>query len=307
MNEPQGELYDLGYQHYDGPREGRSRGRKAIFWNGVRTVLGLGRGPKAKILPLLMFTSAMLPALIFAVIFAILGPLDDFAGPAEYYGLISFILFIFSAMTAPDLIIPDRRERVIDLYLVRPISATDYIVGRSLAFFVVVLALVYSGQVILQVGLILGASSPWDHVQENWLDIPRFLGAGALIALFITVVPLAVASFTNRRAVASAFVIGLFFISFMVVQPLTANSCGPDQRGVEGCDPVTGDASKWFSLLSVWDTPLRVSNMVFDHEDGSPSMVASQELHNSIPLAAYGLTVLALGSTLWWQYRRIVL
>ena len=42
MREAQGEVFDLGYQHYDGPREGRSRARKAIFWDGIRTVLGLG-------------------------------------------------------------------------------------------------------------------------------------------------------------------------------------------------------------------------------------------------------------------------
>ena len=51
MTEAQGEVFDLGYQRYDGPREGRARGRRAIFETGVRTVLGIGRGGRAKILP----------------------------------------------------------------------------------------------------------------------------------------------------------------------------------------------------------------------------------------------------------------
>ena len=37
MTESDGQLFDLGYQHYEGPREGRMRARKALFVNGVRT------------------------------------------------------------------------------------------------------------------------------------------------------------------------------------------------------------------------------------------------------------------------------
>mgnify|MGYP007026202615 CR=1 FL=1 len=44
MTQRAGELFDLGYQHYDGPREGRMRARKAVFFDGFRTTLGLGRG-----------------------------------------------------------------------------------------------------------------------------------------------------------------------------------------------------------------------------------------------------------------------
>ena len=65
--QPQGEVYNLGYQHYDGPREGRPRARRAIFENGVRTVLGLGRGPRAKVLPALLFLAFALTVLSMAV------------------------------------------------------------------------------------------------------------------------------------------------------------------------------------------------------------------------------------------------
>ena len=64
MTEPHGEVFDLGYQHYAGPREGRMRPRKALWMSGVRTALGLGRGSRAKILPVLLFASAMAPAVI---------------------------------------------------------------------------------------------------------------------------------------------------------------------------------------------------------------------------------------------------
>ena len=68
MTQSGGEVFDLGYQHYDGPREGRVRAFKALWVNGVRTALGLGRGSRAQVLPILLFVSVMAPAVILALV-----------------------------------------------------------------------------------------------------------------------------------------------------------------------------------------------------------------------------------------------
>jgi len=313
--EAQGEVFDLGYQRYDGPREGRSRARKAMYWDGVRTVLGIGRGGRAKALPVLMFIAAMFPAVVFVIILSFAGEAADFLpGPGDYYDIISLMLFIFGAIMAPELLSPDRKDRVLDLYLVRPITSTDYVFARVLAFFTVVLALVYSGQIVLQVGLILTAADPLDFIKDNWLDIPKFMAAGVLVAAFITVVPMAVAAFTTRRAYASAFIIGLFMISWVTTNILTERQCNVEARTVDGritfeesaCKPITGDAAKWISLLNVRAIPLRASDLVFDRveTDAEPSVIASRDLHDSIPIAAYGAYTLIPIGLLWWQYRR---
>ena len=67
------EVYDLGYQHYQGPREGRARARRSLYVNGLRTTLGIGRGPLAKVLAVLMFAAAMVPAVVMAVIVSLFG------------------------------------------------------------------------------------------------------------------------------------------------------------------------------------------------------------------------------------------
>ncbi len=313
--QPQGEVYNLGYQRYDGPREGRPRARRAIFENGVRTVLGLGRGPRAKVLPALLFLGAIVPALIFVIILSVVGTSADFIpGPADYYQVISIILLLFGAISAPELLCPDRRDNVIHLYLVRPLTPTDYLLGRFLAFFVIVLALAYSGQIILQVGLALSASDPWQYIQDNWADIPRFLGAGVLMALFITAVPLAVASFTDRRAYAAAFAIGLFIISTGVADGLTTTEECREVRLRDGSTDfvcgsggkaVTGEAAKWFSLISIRDVPIRINDMIFDTENESASAKAAAELHDSIPIAWYVLFTAGPVLLLWLRYRRI--
>ena len=128
------EVFDLGYRHYEGLREGRARARRAIYVNGLRTTLGLGRGTMAKVLAILMFGAAMVPAVIMAVVASLLEPLaDTLPSHADYYELVSLVLFLFAAIIGPELLCPDRRDGVINLYLVRPITPTDYVAARWLA------------------------------------------------------------------------------------------------------------------------------------------------------------------------------
>ena len=317
MTEAQGEVFDLGYQHYDGPREGRSRARRAIFENGVRTVLGLGRGPRAKILPTALFIAAMIPALVLVIIASLAEPLASFLpGPADYYQVVFMILLLFSAIMAPELLCADRRDNVIHLYLVRPLTPTDYVVGRYLAFFAIVLAIVYSGQLVLQVGLVLSADNPLTYLRDSWSTILRILAAGVVIAAFIAVIPLAVAAFTTRRAYAAAFVIGLFLTSTAAAAALTAPDFVCEEIEVDGrivhteCRPsgegaLTGEAAKWFTLIALGEIPLRVNDLTFDRENDSEIARAAADLPDALLVGWYLLFTAGPGALLWWRYQRI--
>ena len=311
MTEPRGEVFDLGYQHYKGPREGRMRARKALWMNGVRTALGLGRGPRAKILPVLLFVAAMIPALVLTLVASQSGPGGDVTGHSGYYQIVSIILFLFAAIIAPELLCPDRRDGVINLYLVRPLTPTDYVVGRWLAFFSITLAIVYFGQVILLVGLTLAAAEPPDYLRDHWLDIPRFLGAGLVVALFTTTLPMAVSAFTTRRAYAAAFVIGLFLVSTAVAGALTEYdehiTESPEPGGwtaVQG-EPVAGDAAKWFALIDIGSVPIHVNDLIFAEENESELAKLVRELPAGVPIGWYLLLTVGPGFALWWRYRRI--
>ena len=308
MTQTSGELYDLGYQHYQGPREGRMRARKAVFVDGIRTILGLGHGALAKVLPILLFGAAMAPAVIMAVIASLTRGLLNLPGHDDYYQVISVVLIIFSAIMAPELLCPDRRNGVISLYLVRPLTTGDYVAGRWLAFFTVTLLLVYSGQMVLLAGLILSAADPVDYLRANWLDIPRILGAGLLLAAFITTLPLAVAAFTNRRAYAAAFVIGLFIISTAVADILTScdNHNGRSSAaGSAECEPLTGDLAKWFGLVEMGKVPTNVNNMIFGKEDEGGQAQLISELHWTVPIGWYVVLTGGLGFVLWSRYKRL--
>ena len=315
MIERDAEVFDLGYQRYTGPREGRNRARLALFQNGVRTVLGVGRGGRAKILPALLFLGVMSPAVVFVIILSFIGEAgaDFIPGPADYYGIVGVVLIIFSAIMAPELLGPDRRDNVLPLYLVRPLTSTDYILARFLAFFSITLALVYAGQIVLQAGLILTADSQIDYIRDNWADVLRILFVGILVALFISVAPMAVAAFTTRRAYAAAFVIAVWLISTITVNSLTVETCttetvttnGVTVSNTEDCSRLTGDFAPYIGLLDAGSVTDHITVMVFDTEPGGPAMMAVAELNDVWPMGAYAAFTGIPALLLWNRYRRI--
>ena len=292
MTEPRGEVYDIGYQRYDGPREGRARARKAVWINGVRTALGLGRGWTSKILPGLLLLTLMIPALVFTLIASTL-PVTSSEIPdhSDYYQIASIVLLIFSAIIAPELLTADRRNGIINLYFVRPMSPTDYVVGRWLAFFSITLVLVYLPQIALLTGLTLGADIPLDHLRDNWQVVPRFLGAGFVLALFTTTIPLSVASFTTRRAYAAAIVIGIW-----VIAAVTGNAL---------VEELQGENIKWFALIDLGSVPIYINDMIFAKVSDSDINAVANDLPRAAVIAWYLALVVVPGTLLWWRYRNL--
>ena len=323
MTTSEGQLFDLGYQRYEGPREGRTRARKALFVNGIRTCFGLGRGAMAKILPILFFGAVMAPAIGFIIFVAtterLIGAPLDIPGHADYYEIVSLILLLFSAVIAPELLCPDRRSGVITLYLVRSLTFTDYVLGRWLAFFVVSLLFIYTGQVVLMVGLTMSATEPLEYLRDNWADIPRFLAAGLVIAIMTTTIPLAAASFTTRRVYASAFVIGLWLI--------TASAAGILVGGFEDSETQTEtrngvtistssttnnvllgetELAPLVALLDIGSVPIHISGMIFDKDDEGVVSVQVAKLPETVVILWYAIIVGVPGYLLWNRYRRLL-
>ena len=292
MTDRQGEVYDIGYQRYHGPQEGRSRARKAIWINGIRTSLGLGRGWTSKILPALLFIAMVTPALISTLIATFAGSATDtILGHADYFEIASRILLLFSAIIAPELLTTDRRNGLINLYLVRPLSLNDYILGRWLAFFSITLIIVYLPQLLLFVGLSLSAPDVWDYLQSNWLNIPRFLASGLIVAAFTTTLPLSVAAFTTRRAYAAAFVIGLFIVSSATGNALV--------------EEIGGASAKWYALIDITSVPIFINDMIFNKTDSSELIDELKQLPNLVVYAWYLVLTVGPASLLWWRYQNL--
>src|SRR5690606_16420991 len=122
-------------------------------------------------------------------------------------------LFLFAALVGPELLCRDRREGVLQLYLVRPLAGGDYAAARWLAFLAVMLVAAWVPQTVLFIGLAMGDPTPASYVAKHWLDVPRYLFSGLAMAAYLTSLAMLTASFTTRRAYASIFLVGVVAIT----------------------------------------------------------------------------------------------
>lgn len=213
-----GEVFDLGYQGYDGVRTGRWARRRAIWRDGIRISLGLGRSTGAKFASWLLIGLALVPIVVLVVISAFLSPAEevteDFELPSysSYYEWAIVPLGLFAAVVAPLLICPDRRDGVLSLYASRPITPTDYVASRWAAFLTVAVAAAWLPEAILFTWNALDASSPGSFLTDNWDVVPRFLAAGAVVAIMLTTLSLFASTFTTRRAYAAVGILAALFV-----------------------------------------------------------------------------------------------
>jgi ABC-type transport system involved in multi-copper enzyme maturation permease subunit len=267
----------------------------------VRTALGLGRGGRAKVLPWFFIGVLTAIALVMALI---AGAAERLAGPgaterlnlpshADYYAIASIIVFVFAAVVAPELLCRDRREGVISLYLVRPLTSGDYVASRWAACFAVVVAALWLPQVVLLVGLAMGDPTPVGYLRERWLDIPRFLAAGVAMAAYVTTLALLTASFTTRRAFASVFLVGLFVIT----TPFTTGLASQ----------VGGAVGRWISMFNLTNIPVHVNDLIFGQASEITEHAPARELPAALRVAWYLAWVLVPAAVLRLRYRRLAL
>lgn len=223
---PGGNIYDIGYQAYDGPRLGRRAALGALFRQALRACYGLGRGGRAKIVPVTLGVMALLPAVLAIGISALAaqapggGDILEEASPvrfATYHGLISILVMLFAAAQGPELFGRDQRYGVLPLYFSRVLTRIDYAVAKTGGLWVALLLMIVVPQVLLLVGRIFVAPDPVQGFQEEIGAVPQFMAQAVLTAGLLGSLTALVASHTPRRAYATAIIIAIFIIPSIVV------------------------------------------------------------------------------------------
>ncbi len=216
-----GVIHDLGYRRYDGQRLGRAQIARALCWHSLRSAFGIGRGVKAKILPVITFAIMCLPAVVNAVAVALSSsharqiPYDTYV-PA----LRVLVMTIFIAAQAPELVSRDLRSHVLPLYFSRPIRRIDYPLAKLAAFVIACLIMIEIPELLLYLGTVLqahGFSAVWAQTRAL---IPGLL-VGLMWAVLLAAIGLALASFTGRRAYATGTIAIFFFLTWTLARLLS--------------------------------------------------------------------------------------
>jgi ABC-2 type transport system permease protein len=212
MPEAAGVIHDLGYRGYDGPRLGRAQIVRALTWHSFRSAFGIGRGAKAKVLPVLALVAMCLPAAVNAFAVA--------RGSARLFGydvytptLRVVVVTVFIAAQAPELVSKDLRNRVLPLYFSRPLRRGDYPLAKYVALTAACLVLIELPLLILYVGTIAsakGGSAVWAETRALFPG----LGMGVLWAVMMAAIGLVLASLSGRRAYATGIVAITCFLTW---------------------------------------------------------------------------------------------
>jgi ABC-2 type transport system permease protein len=231
---PGGSIYDLGYQRYDGPRLGRRHAWSALFWDSLRSAFGIGRGTRAKVVPVGLLIIAFLPVVVALGVAALVGDRIRPIRPDNYFEVVRMVILLFCAAVAPELVGRDLRHRVLSLYFTRALERRGYAVAKVGALVSALLVIALGPQVVLFVGSALVDSDPVGYLADHLGEIGPMLASGVLSALLIGAISLAIAAHTPRRAYATGGIIALFVIasafgSFITV---AGDGEGPTRYGV---------------------------------------------------------------------------
>jgi ABC-2 type transport system permease protein len=231
-----GAVYDRGYRGYEGVRGGRTAARAALFRASVRRALGFRRPWRQKVAPMALLAIATVPAIVFVGVGYITRdtPAADFEWITyrEYVG-VSNSLLVFVALTAPDIMCPDRRQRVLPLLFARPLTGADYVIAKVGAMFAILFAFSFLPQVVLFLGqMLVSDDGALRYARDNAEVIWQVPIAVAVLSIFYAAVGVAIASLTTRRIIAGATIIGLFLVTSIVSSVLVG------QRETESVQPV---------------------------------------------------------------------
>ncbi|MFH1105328.1 MAG: hypothetical protein V1757_10380 [Actinomycetota bacterium] len=211
----EGVVFDLGYRPHEGPRLGRSGARWALYRDGIRRVLGLRRRARRKVFPVVLMSIAVMPALFFVAISVVAGEFDaelTFFDHAQYFELTGIMALVFIALAAGELLVPDRVHGTLAVYASRPLTTVDYLVGRALSLFTVVVGFLWLPHLVLFLGR-AWVSGFGSYVADNWPTLWKTLLAS--LVYFAAYAPLAllIATTSKRAALASVLFLGIILIS----------------------------------------------------------------------------------------------
>ncbi len=289
-NQSEAEIYDRGYRHYDGPREGRRHAIQALIIYSIKRGLGIKKRWTAKIIPILIYAFAFFPVLIIIGIRAFVG---DAAGSLSYlslYGAISIIMVVFAAATAPEMLCDDRRQKVLPLYFSRAISRGDYLLAKISGLGILMGTVALLPAFILFLGSTFLAKSPVTYFFDHIADLLRIVAVGTLLAFLFASIGLLIAGFTERKSIAAAVYIGAVLLVAGFANALF--------------NAINAGWHRYFILADVSAVSDGLTSWIFGIPLSQDSMTAQANLNGAWYLVTVAVVVVACAAVMFRQYLR---
>ena len=213
---------EKGYSHWDG----KLGERRFPWWPITRTGIQLAfRKKRFKF----VFAGAFVPAFVFLVGLYVSERLEDFKsfvresdrllniGPKYFSAYFTndsllFLIVLVLAFGAAGLIADDIKHSSLQLYFSRPLSKTDYLLGKmSVIFFFVLVLTALPGLVLVIFKLIFAGSFKF-FLDYPWLPL-SILGYSALLTVFFAFYVLLLSALSKNARYVIVLIFGVYIFS----------------------------------------------------------------------------------------------
>ena len=281
------QIYEQGYRKHTGERLGVGASMRSLAWHSALRALGLWRTFWAKVLPIASVVISYLPAAVFVGVAALIpeeitNEVDAIPTYHDYYGFISAAIILFVAIVGPEVLCSDRRHGMLGLYLASPLTRETYLASKVLGLLPVLGLVTLGPPLLLLVGRVFVDAGP-DTVGDFFVLLVRAVGGAVAVTSVFLAVSLAAASLTDRRAVASAGVILLIFVTGTVTAVLDESL----------------DADQHVLLLNLLLVPFELVQRIYGVE------TELGDVTTAAVVVANLAWVLTSSAIVLWRYRRL--
>ena len=282
------QIVERGFQRYEGRRSGVPGAIRSVSWESIRATLGLGRPARYKIFPAIAIVIAYLPAVVFIGI-AVLIP-GDIIDPQEvadypsYYGFISLAIILFTALVAPEVLVSDRRNGMLAMYLSTPLDRRTYLLAKGLAVTAMLGLVTLLPPMLVLIGYSVNGAGPDGF--GSWMGtFARIVLSGAAISAPLAAVSMAASSLTDRRAFAAIGIVMMILATSILATALVDNA----------------ELSPYIRLIDLFSVPFESVFRIFG-DPGNFSEVATWAVYaGNLAWVAGGLAIV------WWRYSKLVI
>ena len=280
------QIVDRGFQRYDGPRAGIFQAIRSVTWQSIRSTLGLGRPARHKIFPVLAVAIAYVPAIAFVGLSVLVGDIldpNEIADYASYYGFITAAILLFAGLVAPEVLVGDRRNGMLAMYLSTPLHRGTYLAAKAAAVVLTIALVTLGPPLLLLVGYTFENAGP-DGLGAWLLVLGRIFASAFAVSAALRAISMAASRLTDRRAFASIGVVLLALASPAVASAL-----------VEGAE-----LSPNWRLIDVFSMPFELVYRIFGEPGNFPELSTVNVVAVNAAWTIGGLAVVG------WRYSRLV-
>ncbi|MGE3507703.1 MAG: ABC transporter permease subunit [Vicinamibacterales bacterium] len=248
-------IHDQGYRRYTGRRRPPGRGWRVIARSGIRAMLG-----RRAFVGLLIV--AWLPFLVRAVqIYAATNlPQASFLAPSaetfrQFLGQQEVFLFFVAVYAGAGLIANDRRAHALQIYLSKPLTRAEYVIGKLGVLFSFLLAVSWLPAVLLLVVEVLFTGS-FDFAREHLFLLPAITFFSWLEALVLSLAMLALSSLSRSSRYVAMLYAGVLFFSQALAVVLRTATGGSGLAWLSLSNSLEQIGNAVFGLRPAYDSPL---------------------------------------------------